>query len=181
MKQFINKFYRFSLIAVTVLGLVVLASCTGGYGTTAPTPTPAPVTPAPAPAPTIQITSPSGSVQTGDVTVSVQTSNFSIVNKLSQANVAGEGHIHYFLDVDAPTTPDKPAVTAAGTYAATVSTSYTWKNVTAGTHTLSAELVNNNHTPLVPPVIAKVTVTVTASTSTPQPTSTPPPYTPPGY
>ncbi len=191
MKQFIHKFYRFSFTAITVLGLVVLAACGPSY--TTPTPAPAPVTPAPAPvipapppspplpphAPAIQITSPSGSVQAGDVTVSVQVSNFSIVNKLGQVNAAGEGHVHYFLDVDAATTPDKPAVTAAGTYAAAASTSYTWKNVAAGTHTFSAELINNDHTPLVPPITAKVTVTVLAapsvSTPTPSPTPTPTP------
>jgi hypothetical protein len=35
---------------------------------------------------------------------------------------------YYFLDVDAPTAPNQPAVTATGTYAATAATSYTWNN-----------------------------------------------------
>ncbi len=73
----------------------------------------------------------------------------------------GEGHIIYFKDVDAPTDQTVPAITAAGTYAATASTSYTWQNVAVGTHTFSAELVNNDHKPLATPVVAKITVTVT--------------------
>ena len=119
-------------------------------------------TSAPAPAPSITITSPTGNIvpQIGNVTVSVQVSNFTLVDKLGEANVAGEGHIHYFLDVDAPTTPGEPAVTAAGTYAATAATSYTWHNVGGGPHKFSVELVNNDHTPLAPPVVASVSVTV---------------------
>lgn len=191
MKQFIRRFYRLSLVTYILLGLVVLAACSPSY--TTPTPAPAPVTPAPAPvipapppspplpphAPTIQITSPSGSVQAGDITVSVQVANFTIVDALGKVNVAGEGHIHYFLDVDAATTPGKPALTAPGTYAVTAGTSHIWKNVAAGAHTFSAELINNDHTPFVPPITAKVTVTVLAappvSTPTPAPTPTPVP------
>jgi outer membrane protein assembly factor BamB len=105
-------------------------------------------------------------VDAGDVTVSAMALNFKLVDKLGQANAAGEGHIHYFMDVDAPTDPTKPAVTAAGTYAATSNTSYIWHNVTPGTHTFSVELVNNDHTPLSPPVVAEATVTV----QTPAPT-----------
>jgi hypothetical protein len=87
------------------------------------------------------------------------------VDKLGLAVVAGEGHIHYFLDVTPPTDPTKPAVTGPGTYAATASTSYTWANVAAGSHTFYAELINNDHKPLVPPVTAQVTVTVTGTSS----------------
>jgi len=43
--------------------------------------------------------------------------------------------------------------------------------VAAGTHTFSAELINNDHTPLVPPVVAKMTVTVSGAASTPPPTA----------
>lgn len=121
--------------------------------------------------PQVVIISPKGgaTIPAGDITVTIQASNFNIVDKLGQANVSHEGHIHYFLDVDAPTTQGQPAVTAAGTYAATAATSYTWKNVPAGTHKLSVELINNDHTPLNPPVVATVTVTVTAQTSTTPP------------
>jgi hypothetical protein len=99
----------------------------------------------------------------GDITVTVSLANFNPVDKLGQANAPGEGHIHYYLDAEAPTEPGKPAVTAPGTYAATSATSYTWKNVTPGTHTFWVQLVNNDHTPLSPPVVIKVVVTVSAA------------------
>jgi plastocyanin len=109
----------------------------------------------------------------GDITVTAQAANFNTVDKLGQANAQREGHFHYFLDVDAPTTPGKPAVTAPGTYAATASDTYTWPNVGPGMHTLSVELINNDHTPIDPPVVAKVMITVTGSSPTATPTSTP--------
>ena len=112
-----------------------------------------------------------GYLPAGDITVSAAALNFKLVDKLGQSNVPGEGHLHYFLDVDAPTAPGQPAVTAPGTYAATVASSYTWKNVPAGSHTLSIELVNNDHTPLNPPVVQKVTVTVLANVPSVQITS----------
>lgn len=103
------------------------------------------------------------SVTTGDVTVSALVENFTLADKLGQANVAGEGHLHYFLDVDAPTTPGQPAIPPSGSiWAATASTSYTFNNVAIGTHTISVELVNNDHTPLSTPVVVKATVNVTA-------------------
>ena len=96
----------------------------------------------------------------GNITIVVNVSNFNLIDKLGQTNVAGEGHIHYFLDVTAPTTPNKPAVTASGTYVATTATSYTWTNILSGQHDFSVELVNNDHTPLDPPVVKTVTVMV---------------------
>jgi plastocyanin len=110
-------------------------------------------------------------VQGSDVTISVQASNFNLVEKLGQSNTPREGHLHYFMDVDAPTTAGKPAVTAAGTYAATASDTYTWKNVSPGQHTFSAELINNDHTPLSPPVVSKITVTVAGAQATSTATS----------
>jgi hypothetical protein len=41
-------------------------------------------------------------------------SNFNVVDKQGQANVAGEGHLHFYLDVDAPTAPGQPAIPAGG-------------------------------------------------------------------
>jgi plastocyanin len=150
--RFGNKLPVF-VIAFTLIGLV---ACAGA----APTTTPPPTSPPP-PAPSIVITAPTGQIfGIGDVTVKVQVSNFTLVDKLGQPNVPGEGHIHYFLDVDPPTTPGQPAITAGGTYAATADTSYTWHNVGSGQHKFSVELVNNNHTPLVPPVVASITVNV---------------------
>jgi outer membrane protein assembly factor BamB len=117
----------------------------------------------PQPSITINLPLNRSTLPAGDVTISVKVSNFNLVDKLGQANVAGEGHIHYFLDVVAPTAPGVPAVTAAGTYAATSATSYTWKNLTPGTHILSVELINNDHTPLATPVVAKIVIVISAS------------------
>jgi plastocyanin len=122
--------------------------------------------------PQLSITQPQNgsTIQTSDVTVTVQVSNFNLVDKLGQSNVAGEGHLHYFIDVTAPTTPNQPAVTATGTYVATADTSYTWLNVPNGMHMFSVELVNNDHTPLNPAVVSTVMITVqnTSSGTSPQ-------------
>lgn len=146
-------FARVFLTSLILVGLVALAACTPGTTATSASPC-------------IVITSPSenSTAPPGPVTVTVSVCNFTLVDKLGQPNVAGEGHIHYFLDANPiPTTPGKPALTAPGTYAPTAATSYTWPNVTAGTHTFAAELINNDHTPLNPPLISKVTVTVSAT------------------
>ena len=118
--------------------------------------------PKPALHPAIQISLPAdgSTLPTGDVTLSVNVSGFNLVDKLSQASAAGEGHIHYYLDVDPPTTPGQPAVTADDTYAATIDIYHTWVDVSPGLHTLGAQLVNNDHTPLNDPVAAEVTVTL---------------------
>jgi hypothetical protein len=97
-------------------------------------------------------------VWTGNLTVTVEVSNFNLVAKLGDSSDRGEGHLHYFFDVAAPTTPGQPAVTAPGTYAATSETSHTWNDVFRGMHILAVELVNNDHTPLNPPVVASITV-----------------------
>ena len=59
-----------------------------------------------------------------------------------------------------PTTAGQPAVSPEGTYHAEATTSYTWPDVAPGEHTFGVQLVNNDHTPLEPPVVAAVTVTV---------------------
>jgi hypothetical protein len=114
--------------------------------------------------PVVSITEPESdaSLEAGGVDIAVEVEGFEIVNKLGQDPVEGEGHIHFYRDVDEiPTEPGKPAVTDdAATYHATATTSHTWDDVEAGEHTFAVQLVNNNHTPLEPPVTAEVTVTV---------------------
>ena len=172
--RFVTRYLPLLLIAV---GLIALAAACSSPATTTPSPSPT-TTPA---GPTLTITAPTdgATLPPGNITVSVQVSNFQLVDKLGQTNVAGQGHLHYFLDADAPTTPGQPAVTAPGTYAATATTSYTWPNVAAGSHKLSVELINNDHTPLASPVVKSVTVTVSGATTTlpPTTTTTPPPTT----
>lgn len=115
--------------------------------------------------PVIVITAPKegAALSAGNIEVSVSVNNIILANKLGQAKAEGEGHLHFYMDVEIPTAPDKPAVSAPGTYKATSQKSAVWNNVPAGTHTFGAQLVNNNHTPLSPPVTAKATVTVSGS------------------
>ena len=174
------------LVLVAFFTLLVPAACSSGPATstttttntstpttttTSPTATVS-TTPSPtgATAPAIEITSPGSGNQfgIGKTTIAVQVSNFTLVNKLGQSNAAGEGHIHYFMDVDPPTTPGQPAVTAPGTYVATADTSYTWTNVGGGQHKFSVELVNNDHTPLNPPVSQSVSILVIPEIGPPQ-------------
>ena len=92
----------------------------------------------------------------------VDVDHFKIVNKIGGKNVPGQGHLHFYLDVDEiPTEPAHEATVAGeGSYVATTETSYTWDPVTPGSHKLGVQLVQNNHTPLQPPVTAEITITV---------------------
>jgi len=112
--------------------------------------------------PAVKITSPldGDKLAAGDLTVIAEVTNFNIVDKQGQANVAGQGHLHFYLDVDAPTTQGQPAIPASGTWVHVSDNNYTFAKVAPGAHTISIELVNNDHTPLNPPVVQKITVTV---------------------
>ena len=142
------------LALVLVAALLGFAACTSAY----PAMTPAPA----AAAPTLTILFPlDGSTSTlGDVHVLVKVTNFNVVDKQDQANVPGEGHIHFFLDVAAPTTPGQVAIPTSGVWAHVAATTYTFKNLAEGTHIIAVELVNNDHTPLTPPVVAEITIKV---------------------
>jgi hypothetical protein len=92
--------------------------------------------------------------------VAVSISNFNLVDKIGQANVPGEGHLTYYADVSIPTTSGEPALTATGTYAVSASTSYTWTVLLPGKHTVGVQLVNNDNTPLSPPVTTSMNMNV---------------------
>ncbi|MDD1663314.1 MAG: PQQ-dependent sugar dehydrogenase [Methanomicrobiales archaeon] len=119
--------------------------------------------------PAVSIASPANgaTVPAGSLTVTAQVSNFNIVDKQGQASVAGEGHVHFYLDVGAaPSTPGQPAIPPDKSvqWAHVSGTSYTFTNVTPGMHTITVQLVNNDHTPLIPLVVATSTVTVSPAT-----------------
>jgi len=101
-------------------------------------------------------------VPAGNVTINVSVDDFNLVNKLGSANADNEGHIHYYMDVAVPKTPDKPAVTASGTFAPTANTSFTWKDVAPGSHNFTVQLVHNDHTPLIPLVYSEINITAVA-------------------
>ena len=116
--------------------------------------------------PQISIVSPTEGAQipTENLTVVVNVANFNLANKLGQTNVPSEGHIHYYIDVAVPRMAGKPATTTVGTFAPTANTTFTWKNVKSGKHNLSVQLVNNDHTPVIPIVYSQVNVTSTIPT-----------------
>lgn len=116
----------------------------------------------PMPNPSVEIVDPVNGtkVPEGEVSIHIDITNFDIVDKLGEDPVTGEGHIHYYMDVDVPTDQGEPAVTAEGTYAVSTEETHTWSNVTPGTHTFAVQLVANDHTPLEIPVVDQVSVTV---------------------
>jgi hypothetical protein len=146
-----------------VCAFLALAACGTGESPTLEPPPEAEESPAATEA-TVGITEPAdgSTVEAGSVKVSVVPENFNVVDKLGQPPVAGEGHVHYYIDVDEiPTAPGQPAITDdASTYHAAATTTYEWPDVEAGEHKLGVQLVNNDHTPLEPAVTAEVTITV---------------------
>ncbi|MBI2854725.1 MAG: cupredoxin domain-containing protein, partial [Chloroflexi bacterium] len=102
-------------------------------------PTATPAATAAAVGPQVKIVTPldNGFSFAGPIAVALQVSGFTLADKLGQANIPGQGHIHYFLDVTPPTAPGQPAVTAAGTYVATIDIFNVWNNVGPGQHTFS--------------------------------------------
>jgi hypothetical protein len=71
----------------------------------------------------------------------------------------------YYYDVTPPTAQGQPATTTAGTYieiAPDEDAPASWRNVPAGMHTFSAQLVNTDYTPMDPPVVAQAMVLVPA-------------------
>jgi hypothetical protein len=100
-----------------------------------------------------------GGVDAGTVTVTLLVRNFSVVDRIGEQNKPGEGHIACFKDVPPPTIPGLSVATQPGTFQISALASCTWYNVSPDTHTFAIELVNNDNTPLVPPVIDAVDVT----------------------
>ncbi len=112
--------------------------------------------------PNVVILSPGNgaSLGAGGVEVRLFLEHFLVNTDFSSPNKIGEGHIMYYLDAVVPLKYGNPATSAPGTYVASTETSYTWPKVTAGQHTFTAQLVNNDNTPLLPPVAVRVDVNV---------------------
>ena len=102
----------------------------------------------------------------GNVTVTDQVANFSVVDRQGQASVASQGHVHFYMDVSPlPSNASAPAIPPSkdAAWAHVSGTTYTFTNVTAGRHTFAVQLVNNDHTPVTPIVTDNVTVTATGT------------------
>ena len=127
------------------------------------TPTPPATTAAPIGNPSVLILSPvdfvgyHGAIAEQGLKIAVQTTNFKLVDKIGQTPVAGEGHIIYYVDAEPPTAAGISAVSAGGSYITTTATAVIWGDLPKGTHKVSVQLVNNDNTPLVPPVVESVT------------------------
>ena len=131
----------------------------------------------PAAAPSVMIVSPQNgaTVSAGNVTVTAMVGNFTVVDKQGQNSVAGQGHLHFCMDVSPlPSTPGQPAIPTdpKASWAHVSGTTYTFTNVTAGQHTFAVQLVNNDHTPISPIMTDSITVTATGSSATTQPATT---------
>ncbi len=153
---------------ILLLAVVLIAGCSGPGPGPVPSITPTPITSSPiltetpAAPPEVFIVKPAfdAGIPAGDVTVVVEVHNFRPVSPDRRNNHLGEGHFIYYRDVVPPVAPGRPAFSAPGTYVSTPDTSYTWHNITVGTHTFAVQLVNNDNTPLNPPVVTDNDVTV---------------------
>lgn len=142
-----NKF-RNGVLAVVSLVIIggAVAVLSGCSGKTTPNPAAAPAASdtASVAAPTIELVSPvaDSAVPAGDVSMSVKTTGLKFV-MASNTNVAGEGHVHFTLD-------GQP-------FKMSVKPDYVYADVTPGTHTLKAELVQNDTKSFNPPVEQEIT------------------------
>ena len=107
--------------------------------------------------PQVSVSAPAnGALVTGDtVTVSFRVTGLTIVptsvpvseaGKHPEVNKPGEGHVHFMLDL-------QPLVVWTST------DPYTFKDLPPGEHQLMVELVQNDHSPLSPPVVQQVRFT----------------------
>ena len=83
-------------------------------------------------------------------------------DNIGKQNVPGEGHFIYYLDIDPPTDPNRSAVTGSGTCKVTTDDFYVWEDIPPGKHVFSVQIVNNDNTPLNPPVIDQIIITLPA-------------------
>jgi hypothetical protein len=149
---------------IGALAVPLALGCGGGSDNGgSPSPIPSP-NPSPGPGPgtsgsSLQITSPiAGAANASpELAVAVQTTGFQIVNNPGGANVAGQGHLRYWLDSDPTGDPAAPGGQDV------FQSSFTVEDVAApGAHTLWIELRNNDGTPLNPRVFRQVAFTTPA-------------------
>lgn len=116
----------------------------------------------PSGAPQIKSVTPSDgqTIYGSKIPVLVTVENFQLVDfQNSFAPTPSQGHVHLWLDDQNPTTESaQKSIDGQSIY----------NDVSYGDHTLMVELVNNDHTPLIPPVKTSVTFK-TAPVGTPTP------------
>jgi hypothetical protein len=131
------------------------------------------------------ITAPkAGTVFSNNIWVQLDLTNINLVNPKS-TNVEGEGHVIFYQDIDPiPTTAGQPAVPSPlpsggkiyrGGSAIAQNLGYQWRNIPNGNHTFSCQVVQNDGTPLNPPIFMQVKVKIEGefpSGAPPSPTPT---------
>lgn len=137
----VSRVIRIASALGLALALGLLAACapsapTSGSG--ARTADPA----APAAAPTLRLTAPVAgvTVPSGTVKVAVETANITFV--MPGENAPGEGHVHFTLD-------DRP-------YIMSIEKTAELTDVGPGSHTLVAELVQNDTSSFDPPITQEI-------------------------
>ena len=150
--------------AVLVALLVSAVACGGGASST-PTPIQTQPSAEEASKPSVEITYPAergDPLPSGDVLVALTVRAFGIVDEIGSKPQDGKGHVVYYLDV--PEIPSRPGASAlaeqTGRSAASARTSHTWTDVAPGRHSLGVQLVNNDDTPLEPPVTDEIEIVV---------------------
>lgn len=111
--------------------------------------------------PGVEINFPADGETVQELFLSITVRSFQLTTDFGKPKVAGQGHVVYYLDQSKiPTTQGKPALTEDGRSHRTEHTSYKWAHSTPGPHTLQVQLVNNDDSPLSPPVTDDVSVNV---------------------
>ncbi len=90
-----------------------------------------------------------------DIDFSVEVAGINIVDKIGQKNVPGEGHLVFSIRPPV-TVPNRAAYTDEDLYWVTANTTATWVNATATYVDYAVQIVNNDDTPLFPPVYAEI-------------------------
>ncbi len=95
-------------------------------------------------------------VEGGQVSVKIDIQNLELVDfKENTTNVEGQGHVHVWLDQDT----SNPLIASKLIEGDTL----TFNDVPAGEHTLTVQLVNNDHTPIQPEVKQEIHFTTEGS------------------
>jgi hypothetical protein len=114
-------------------------------------------------APIVSIAAPAdgSTAGAGDLIIRADVTGVRLVDRIGATPVPGEAHLIYYVGVDfVPIRAGEPAYTAPGTYAASSEGSHTWPGLAPGRYAIAVQVVNNDDTPLSPPVTARATVTL---------------------
>jgi hypothetical protein len=101
-----------------------------------------------------------------DVKAVVKLLGFHIVDKIGKPNVPGEGHLVFYSDAYPRTTPNVSVMLSSpvpGTSYASLSDYFVFSNVQPGNHLYAVQLVNNDDTPLNPPLLAEIETNLSSS------------------